>query len=252
MRKIGLSLCLLVLFAQKSNASELVTFDSSPDLTVSNVARLVAGSVDMSGGVADRELIDSSTQLMDLLYTQGVPTVFNVILTTDGSIPAERLGRAVAAYAALARVALVRFEGESNTFCKLFASMPSVAFVWVAGNGAHAIDPVEESACTSANILRVGPLKLDRTDLVSRSNFGPTVRIAAIGEGVTAAGQSGVLSVMDPSSAAAARVAARLVDQAACGCYRSGGELIDAFLANGTVVIDSLRDKVAGGRAVVD
>ena len=252
MRKIGLSLCLITLFTQKTIAAELVTFDSSPDLAVGSVARLVAGSVDMSGGSSTPELVDSSTQLMDFLYTQGVPTVFNVISTTDGMIPAERLGRAIPAYAALARVALVRFEGESNAFCKLFASMPSVAFVWVSGGGAHAIDPVEEAACSAPNILRVAPLTLDQTDLVSRSNFGPTVRVAAIGEGVSAAGQNGLLSVMDPASAAVARVAARLVDQAACGCYRSGGELIDAFLATGTVVIDSLRAKVAGGRAVVD
>lgn len=252
MRKIGLSLCLLLLFTQTSYAAELVTFDSSPDLTVGHISRLVAGSIDMSGGSAAPALVDSSTQLMDFLYTQGVPTVFNVIATTDGMIPAERLGRAIPAYGALARVALVRFEGESNTFCKLFASMSSVAFVWVAGGGAHAIDPVEEAACSAPNILRVAPLRLDQTDLVSRSNFGPTVRVAAIGEGVNAAGQNGIVAAMDPASAAVARVAARLVDQAACGCYRSGGELIDAFLASGTVVVDSLRGKIAGGRAVVD
>ena len=232
-------------------AATLATILGTPDRNQPFVRQMLEQVVDFDGQIHETNW---TTQLFSILSRRAVRPVISIeIVRYDGGTTYDLVQRGAYAASNRARVVFTAIGGgpqENNQLCQIFASFPAQAYVLSAGKSGYAPGEGQEPACMASNILRVGALNRELTDLSPWSNFGPTVRIAAPGTDISVVGGGGVPSIASGTAPAAAAVAAELSNFAEIHPELSGASLIYGFLQVRTVVLPSLYGKVAEGRAL--
>jgi hypothetical protein len=221
-----------------------------PDPSLGFVDKIVKESFPVNG--ANYEM-NWTTQLLSILANSGITQVSLVeAISDDGNLSMDVMFDALRLSARRANVVFAPIGGppeSENQICAVASSLPDSVFVFSAGMGSSRIDGDSDPECLASNIIRVAALNEIHSSLLSRSNFGLGIQLAAPGENVKVIGEGGAVSVLSSASAAAAIVVSAIshyqVDHPTVG----GGHLVDAFFKEKTVSLPFLKGLIKNERA---
>jgi hypothetical protein len=236
---------LAVLMAFPTQLSVLI---GKPNLESPEVKALVTESADLVRGAGESYF---STEVYSLLASRGVrsTSLFSVVNSkgsSDFSVSAQALHDA----SSRAPIVLVTVIGsKTGDLCSEMAKNPNTVFVVPAGSSAQILRAEYTPDCAAPNILFVGAMNKDQTDLAPYSNRGTEiVRVAASGMIIKKEipGHQGARRL--GTTFAATRVAADLVKLAEARKIQ-GVHLVKAFLRRATT-IPALKGKVKDSKAL--
>jgi len=171
------------------------------------------------------------------------------ILDSDASSTAQQLRQGLAVAVTKAPVVYTNVGPIEQKFCEQMAAAADTAFVVVSGNDYRELDPSENPACISGNILFVAAFD-QVAGAITSANWGQQVRIAAPSMGILATIPGGARRLESNGTMGSSLVAGRLAVFARTHRELRGAILIDRFLTENTEHLPALDGKIPGGLAL--
>ncbi|MGE3261532.1 MAG: hypothetical protein AB7K68_07115 [Bacteriovoracia bacterium] len=231
---------------------ELAIVASLPNEKMSFVRETLREKFDFTGKPGNT---DYATAITYFAQKNGVQTVSAIqVLTEEGSVTTDHFHQGLELGASQAPIVLAPLGGaDMQSSCLKMAAQPQTAFLLPIGSDAAFDNGALEPACYSANILFVGGMNKELTELAVNQTYGTKARIGVPYVTLTApVGEDGRTITYTSKAFGLGMLAGKMAALLREEPSLRGGTLIQRFVDTKTAYLPSLLGKVRDARALVD